>query len=84
MGFYDKHVLPHFINCACGSKPIMKQREKVVPLASGVVLEIGIGTGLNLPYYQKERVEKLIGLDPSEESSSSQYQYHRHQYLPYP
>ena len=68
MGFYDKHVLPHFINCACGSKPIMKQREKVVPLASGVVLEIGIGTGLNLPYYQKERVEKLIGLDPSEES----------------
>jgi len=68
MGFYDKHVLPHFINCACGSKPIMKQREKVVPQASGVVLEIGIGTGLNLPYYQAEKLEKLIGLDPSEES----------------
>ena len=68
MGFYDKHVLPHFINCACGSKPITKQREKVVPQASGVVLEIGIGTGLNLPYYQAEKLEKLIGLDPSEES----------------
>jgi ubiquinone/menaquinone biosynthesis C-methylase UbiE len=68
MGFYDRHVLPRFINCACGSKPIMKQREKVVPLASGTVLEIGIGTGLNLPYYDAKRVERLIGLDPSEAS----------------
>ena len=68
MGFYEKHLLPHFINCACGTRPIMKQREKIVPLASGVVLEIGIGTGLNLPYYDPERVERLIGLDPSERS----------------
>lgn len=68
MGFYDKHILPRFINCACGTKPIMKQREKVVPLASGTVLEIGIGTGLNLPYYDPARIERLIGLDPSEES----------------
>jgi len=68
MGFYDRHVLPRFINCACGAKPIMKQREKVVPLASGTVLEIGIGTGLNLPYYDASRVDRLIGLDPSEAS----------------
>ena len=68
MGFYDKHVLPRFINCACGTKPIMKQREKVVPQASGTVLEIGIGTGLNLPLYDAQRVERLIGLDPSEKS----------------
>lgn len=68
MGFYDKHVLPHFINCACGAKPIMKQREKVVPRASGTVLEIGIGTGLNLPYYDSSKVDRLIGLDPSEAS----------------
>ena len=68
MGFYDKYILPRFINCACGSKPIMRQREKVVPQASGTVLEIGIGTGLNLPYYEAGRVERLIGLDPSEES----------------
>ncbi|MEZ5572396.1 MAG: class I SAM-dependent methyltransferase [Halioglobus sp.] len=46
----------------------MKQREKVVPLASGIVLEIGIGTGLNLPYYDASRVQRLIGLDPSEAS----------------
>jgi len=68
MGFYDRHILPRFINCACGSSPIMKQREKVVPAAKGVVLEIGIGTGLNLPFYNPEKVERLIGLDPSEES----------------
>ena len=68
MGFYEQHILPRFINCACGTKPIMKQREKVVPRASGTVLEIGIGTGLNLPYYDATRVERLIGLDPSEKS----------------
>lgn len=68
MSFYEKHVLPRFINCACASKPMMKQREKVVPRAQGTVLEIGIGTGLNLPYYDASRVERLIGLDPSEES----------------
>ena len=68
MGFYDRHILPRFINCACGSSPIMKQREKVVPGAHGVVLEIGIGTGLNLPFYDPKKVERVIGLDPSEES----------------
>ena len=68
MGVYERFVLPHFINCACGTKPIMKQREKVVPQARGTVLEIGIGTGLNLPYYDREQVTRLIGLDPSERS----------------
>ena len=68
MGFYDKYVLPRCINCACGASPIMKQRAKVVPQARGTVLEIGIGTGLNLPYYQGENIDRLIGLDPSEES----------------
>lgn len=68
MGFYEKHILPHFINCACSTKPMMKQREKVVPLATGTVLEIGIGTGLNLPYYDARRVKRVIGLDPSERS----------------
>lgn len=68
MGLYEKYFLPRFINCACGTKPIMKQREKVIPRAIGTVLEIGIGTGLNLPLYDSSRVNKVIGLDPSEES----------------
>lgn len=68
MGFYERYLLPHVINCACGTRPVMKQREKVVPGAAGTVLEIGIGTGLNLPYYDSSRIERLIGLDPSERS----------------
>lgn len=68
MGFYERQILPRLINCACGTRPMTKQREKVVPLASGVVLEIGIGTGRNLPFYDPARVQRLIGLDPSEQS----------------
>ena len=48
-------------------KPVRKQRQKVVPLAEGCVLEIGIGSGLNLPYYDPEKIERVIGLDPAEE-----------------
>ncbi len=68
MSFYEDIFLPRFINCACGSKPIMRQREKIVPRASGTVLEIGVGTGLNLRYYDPAQVDKVIGLDPSEAS----------------
>ena len=68
MGLYSKYVLPRLINCGCGTKPICKQREKVVPMAAGTVLEIGIGTGHNLPYYDTSKVDRLIGLDPCEDS----------------
>jgi ubiquinone/menaquinone biosynthesis C-methylase UbiE len=44
----------------------MKQREKIVPLAEGEVLEIGMGSGLNLPYYDRKKVRKVWGLEPSE------------------
>lgn len=67
MSFYDKYILPSFLNCACGSKPIKYQRSKVVPLAEGVVLEVGIGSGLNIPYYDSTKISAIIGLDPSEE-----------------
>lgn len=65
MSLYDKYILPIFLNCACGSKPINYQREKVVPQASGIILEVGIGSGLNIPFYDRAVVEKIIGLDPS-------------------
>ena len=67
MGFYDKYILPKFLNCACGTKPINYQREKIVPLAKGIVLDIGIGSGLNIPFYNKSNIDRLYGLDPSEE-----------------
>lgn len=45
----------------------MRQREKVVPLATGRVLEVGIGSGLNIPFYDSRQVTHLWGLDPSAE-----------------
>ena len=67
MGFYDKYILPKVLNCACGSKPFNYQRDKIVPLADGVVLDIGIGSGLNIPFYNKTKIKYLYGLDPSKE-----------------
>jgi ubiquinone/menaquinone biosynthesis C-methylase UbiE len=67
MGLYDRWVLPKLLDFAMRQKPIMQQRRKVVPEASGRVLEIGIGSGLNLAFYDRDRVAKLWGLDPSEE-----------------
>tara|TARA_A100001011_G_scaffold113258_1_gene119898 strand:- start:18932 stop:19549 length:618 start_codon:yes stop_codon:yes gene_type:complete len=67
LGFYNKYILPKFINCACGSKPINYQRDKLVPYAKGIVLDIGIGSGLNIPFYNKSNINHLYGLDPSPE-----------------
>ena len=65
--FYDRHIMPRLIGCACASKPIMKQRVKVVPKAAGKVLELGIGGGLNLQFYDPAKVESVSGVDPSAE-----------------
>lgn len=67
MSLYDKYILPKVLNCTCGSKPISYQRKKVVPLAKGIVLDIGIGSGLNIPFYDLSRIDKIYGLDPSSE-----------------
>lgn len=67
MGWYEKYVVPPMIDLACSAKPVRKQREKIVPRARGDVLEIGIGSGLNLPYYDREQVSHVWGLEPSEE-----------------
>ena len=65
MGWYDDKALPVLTNLACGTKPTRKQREKIVPLASGDVLEVGFGSGLNLPFFDRGKVTKLWGLEPS-------------------
>ncbi len=64
MGFYQKHIVPRFTAFVMGAKPITKQREKVVPLAEGRILEIGMGAGHNLPFYDPSKVEKVWGLEP--------------------
>lgn len=65
-GFYDRHILPYLIDFSCGRKDIRRERDKVVPRAEGRVLEVGIGTGLNLAHYDKSRVERVVGVDPAE------------------
>lgn len=65
MSLYDRYVLPRVVNCVCGSPVIEHQRRLVVPRARGRVLEIGFGSGLNLPYYDRARVTWLWALEPS-------------------
>jgi len=64
---YERHVLPKVLDACCSTKPINYQRNKIVPYAKGKILEIGIGSGINIPFYDKANVEKIYGLDPSEE-----------------
>lgn len=67
MGLWDKFIVPPLISCACATKPIMKQREKVVPLATGRVLELGCGSGTNFQFYDASKIERLYALEPSPE-----------------
>ena len=64
---YDCLLLPRLIDCACGLGVVSRQRARVVPRAHGRVLEIGIGTGLNLAHYDAGRVTGIVGVDPGVE-----------------
>lgn len=64
MGFYAKYILPWGIDMACSMAIITAKRQLVVPQAEGIVLELGIGSGHNLPHYDPEKIKKVIGIDP--------------------
>ncbi len=67
MNLFARYVWAPLLDFVMRQEPITRQREKVVPLASGRVLEIGVGSGLNLALYDPARVEEICGLDPAVE-----------------
>jgi ubiquinone/menaquinone biosynthesis C-methylase UbiE len=66
LGFYAKYVLPHLINVAMRNKETTRLRAAWIPQARGDVLEVGIGSGLNLPHYTSN-VRRVFGVEPSAE-----------------
>jgi ubiquinone/menaquinone biosynthesis C-methylase UbiE len=64
--WWDRNFVPRLIGCACTQPAVMRDRAKVVPLASGDVLELGCGAP-NLNFYNWEKIHSLSGVDPSPE-----------------
>jgi ubiquinone/menaquinone biosynthesis C-methylase UbiE len=64
MGFYQNQIIPLLIDLTMRQRNLAAYRSRVVPAAGGRVLEIGIGSGLNLPFYSRD-AKHVIGLDPS-------------------
>jgi ubiquinone/menaquinone biosynthesis C-methylase UbiE len=67
MGFYAKYVLPRIIDIVMRDKEAARLRAAWIPKAQGEVLEVGIGSGLNLPFYSSSGVKRIYGVDPSAE-----------------
>lgn len=65
MGIYDEQVLPRVINVACGMKSLRKHRQRVCEGLHGRVLEVGFGSGLNIPFYP-EGVTAVAAVEPAE------------------
>jgi ubiquinone/menaquinone biosynthesis C-methylase UbiE len=65
VNLYDRYLMPVLVDGCCGMPAVQKQRARLLPRARGKVLEIGIGTGRNLPFYNAARLDSLDGLDPA-------------------
>ena len=66
MRWYQDHILPCLVNISCSRAANQGQRAKLVPMAKGEVLEIGFGSGLNMPFYDGSKVRKIWALEPSD------------------
>jgi ubiquinone/menaquinone biosynthesis C-methylase UbiE len=64
VGLYDEHILPRIIDLTCGMSALAAARERTAAGLRGDVLEIGFGSGLNVPHYPS-RVTRVFGVDPS-------------------
>lgn len=67
VNLYRRHILPFLVDTCCGAAQIQELRRALLPQARGRVLELGIGSGRNLPFYDPDQVHELIGVDPSRE-----------------
>jgi SAM-dependent methyltransferase len=65
MAFYRNHVYPKVVSVLGNPPPIQKIRERIIPLAHGTVLEIGVGPGVNFPHYDRTKVDKIFALEPN-------------------
>jgi ubiquinone/menaquinone biosynthesis C-methylase UbiE len=63
MGFYNDRIVPHLVNLAMKNRQIAPFRERIISNAEGRVLEIGVGSGINLPLYT-DRAGEVLGLEP--------------------
>lgn len=66
MKLYEEYCLPYFIDRACSAPPISRHRQSLVPQAKGRVLEVGMGSGINLQHYNTDSVEFVWALEPSQ------------------
>ena len=65
MAFYRDHIYPHLVTVLGDPKPIQEIRKRMIPLAQGNVLEIGVGPGVNFVHYDPAKVTKLFALEPN-------------------
>jgi SAM-dependent methyltransferase len=65
MPFYREHIYPQLVSLLGNPKPIREVRRRIVPMAEGTVLEIGVGPGVNFPLYDPRKVRKLFALEPN-------------------
>jgi SAM-dependent methyltransferase len=67
MGLYGRFVLPKLVDLVCRTSTVARQRPKIIPKATGTVLELGFGSGLNIPFYDAAQVRQVLALEPSKE-----------------
>src|SRR5260370_34053390 len=64
VSWYGRHIAPYVVHAGCSAEAFTRMRQRMVPLADGVVVEVGFGSALNLPYYDPAKVTQLVGVDP--------------------
>ena len=65
MRFYNEHIYPWLVSTLGDPEPIRQVRQRIIPLAQGTVLEIGVGPGVNFIHYDPRKVNKVYALEPN-------------------